>query len=41
LWRANVGGQASNGPITFVVGGRQHVAFAAGSSLFVYALRRP
>ena len=40
LWKANVGGQASNGPITFSVGGRQHVAFAAGSSLFVYALRR-
>ncbi len=40
LWKANVGGQVSNGPITFVVGGRQHVAIAAGSSLFVYALRR-
>ena len=40
LWKANVGGQASNGPITFAVGGRQYVAFAAGSSLFVYALRQ-
>ena len=40
LWRANVGGQASNSPMTFAVGGRQHVAFAAGSSLFVYALRQ-
>ena len=40
LWKANVGGQSSNGPITYSVGGRQHVAFAAGSSLFVYALRQ-
>jgi alcohol dehydrogenase (cytochrome c) len=40
LWRANVGGQASNGPMTYAVGGRQHVAFAAGNALFVYALRR-
>ena len=40
LWKANVGGQVSNGPITYAVEGRQHVAFAAGSSLFVYALRR-
>jgi alcohol dehydrogenase (cytochrome c) len=40
LWRANVGGQVSNGPITYAVGGRQHVAIAAGSGLFVYALRQ-
>jgi alcohol dehydrogenase (cytochrome c) len=40
LWKANVGGQVSNGPMTYSIGGRQHVAFAAGSSLFVYALRR-
>jgi alcohol dehydrogenase (cytochrome c) len=40
LWRANVGGSASNGPITVAVGGRQHVAFAAGNALFAYALRR-
>ncbi len=39
LWKANVGGQVSNGPITYSIGGRQYVAFAAGSSLFVYALR--
>jgi hypothetical protein len=30
----------SNGPMTYSVGGRQHVAFAAGSALFVYALRQ-
>ena len=40
LWRANVGGPVSNGPVTYAVGGRQYVAFAAGNSLFAYALRR-
>jgi len=40
LWKANVGGPASNGPMTYAVGGRQHVAFAAGNALFVYALRQ-
>ena len=40
LWKANVGGSVSNGPMTYSVGGRQYVAVAAGSSLFVYALRQ-
>jgi len=40
LWKANVGASVSNGPMTYAVGGRQHVAFAAGSALFVYALRQ-
>jgi alcohol dehydrogenase (cytochrome c) len=40
LWKANVGGQASNGPITFSVKGRQYVTFAAGNALFTYALRQ-
>ena len=40
LWKANVGGQDSNGPMTYAVGGRQYVAFAAGNALFVYALRQ-
>jgi alcohol dehydrogenase (cytochrome c) len=40
LWKANVGGSVSNGPMTYMLGGRQYVAFAAGSSLFVYALRQ-
>jgi alcohol dehydrogenase (cytochrome c) len=39
LWKANVGGSVSNGPMTYSVRGRQYVALAAGSSLFVYALR--
>ncbi len=40
LWKANVGGSVSNGPMTYMLGGRQYVAFAAGSSLFVYSLRQ-
>ena len=28
------------GPMTYAVGGRQYVAIAAGSALFVYALRQ-
>jgi alcohol dehydrogenase (cytochrome c) len=40
LWKANVGGSVSNGPMTYAVGGRQYVAFAAGNALFVYALRQ-
>jgi alcohol dehydrogenase (cytochrome c) len=39
LWKANTGGQISSGPMTYAVGGRQYVAVASGSSLFVYALR--
>jgi len=41
LWKGNVGGQVSAGPMTYAVGGKQYVAIAAGSSLFVYALRQP
>ncbi len=40
LWKASVGGPVSGGPMTYSVGGRQHVAIAAGSGLFVYALRQ-
>jgi alcohol dehydrogenase (cytochrome c) len=40
LWRGNVGGQVSAGPMSYSVGGRQYVAIAAGSALFVYALRQ-
>jgi alcohol dehydrogenase (cytochrome c) len=38
LWRVNAGGDIANGPMTYQVNGKQYVAFAAGSSLFVYAL---
>jgi len=40
LWKASVGGSISNGPMTYMLNGRQYIAFAAGSSLFVYALRQ-
>jgi alcohol dehydrogenase (cytochrome c) len=39
LWRASVGGQVSAAPMSYSVNGRQYVAIAAGSALFVYALR--
>jgi alcohol dehydrogenase (cytochrome c) len=39
LWKASVGGQVSAAPITFEVDGKQHVAIAAGHSLFVYGLK--
>src|SRR5436190_492240 len=39
LWKSSVGGQVSAGPMSYSVGGRQYVAIAAGSSLFVYGLR--
>jgi alcohol dehydrogenase (cytochrome c) len=40
LWKASVGGPVSAAPMTYAIGGRQHVAIAAGSALFVYALRQ-
>jgi alcohol dehydrogenase (cytochrome c) len=39
LWRVNLGGQGANGPMSYAVDGRQHIAIAAGSGLFVFALR--
>jgi alcohol dehydrogenase (cytochrome c) len=39
LWRVSVGGRAQNGPMTYSVNGKQYVAFAAGNSLFSYALK--
>ena len=40
LWKAAVGGQVSSAPMSYAVNGRQYVAIAAGSTLFVYALRQ-
>ena len=40
LWKANVGGSIANGPMTYSLAGRQYIAFAAGSSLFVCTLRQ-
>ena len=39
LWRANIGGQIVNGPITYQVDGKQYVATIAGHSLVAFALR--
>ncbi len=40
LWKVSVGGEIAMGPMTYQVNGRQYVAFAGGSSLFVFALRQ-
>jgi alcohol dehydrogenase (cytochrome c) len=39
LWKLNVGGSVAMGPITYAVGGKQYVAAAAGTSLFVFGTR--
>lgn len=38
LWKTSLGGQIVNGPISYEVNGRQHIAVAAGNSLFVFGL---
>jgi outer membrane protein assembly factor BamB len=38
LWKANLGAQMLNNPITYAVNGRQYVAAIAGLSLFAFAL---
>ena len=39
LWTASLGGQIVNGPISYSVNGKQHVAVISGNSLFAFALR--
>ena len=39
LWKVAAGGEIAMGPMTYQVNGKQYVAFAAGSSLFVYGLK--
>ncbi len=39
LWHANLGGRVIANPMSFAVNGRQRVAIAAGSALFVFGLR--
>jgi alcohol dehydrogenase (cytochrome c) len=39
IWKAALGGELINAPITYSVDGKQYVAVAAGTSLFVYGLR--
>lgn len=38
LWKANLGAQMINNPITYAVNGRQHVAAMAGLTLFTFSL---
>jgi alcohol dehydrogenase (cytochrome c) len=40
LWRTSLGGQGVNGPMSYAVGGAQHIAVASGSGLFVFGLRK-
>ena len=39
LWKASLGGQIANGPMSYEVEGRQYVAVIAGNSLSTFALR--
>jgi hypothetical protein len=39
-YRFQTGGQIHGGPVTFLVDGKQHLAFAAGMGLVVFGLRR-
>jgi alcohol dehydrogenase (cytochrome c) len=38
LWSVNLGGTIANGPMSYAVDGRQYVAAAAGSALYVFGL---
>jgi alcohol dehydrogenase (cytochrome c) len=38
LWKASLGGQIVNGPMSYEVNGAQYVAAAAGNSLFTFGL---
>jgi alcohol dehydrogenase (cytochrome c) len=39
IWHVNLGGRVIASPMSFAVGGRQRMAIAAGSGLFVFGLR--
>jgi alcohol dehydrogenase (cytochrome c) len=39
LWKTQLGSVVRSGPMSYAVNGKQHVAIAAGSALFVYKLR--
>jgi alcohol dehydrogenase (cytochrome c) len=39
LWKASLGGQVVNGPITYSVEGKQYVAVISGNSLVTFGLR--
>ena len=37
-WQFQTGGAIRSGPMSFLAGGRQHVAIAGGHALFVFAV---
>ena len=39
LWKANLGGQLVNGPMTYEVDGTQYIAVIAGNALSTFSLR--
>jgi outer membrane protein assembly factor BamB len=39
LWRASLGGQIVNGPITYAIDGTQYVSIISGNSLVTFGLR--
>jgi len=39
LWKASLGGQIANGPMTYAVDGKQYVSVISGNSLVTFALR--
>jgi alcohol dehydrogenase (cytochrome c) len=39
LWKASLGGQIANGPMTYAVDGKQYVSVISGNSLITFALR--
>jgi alcohol dehydrogenase (cytochrome c) len=40
LWKTQLGGQIANGPVTYMVNGRQYVTVAGGNAMFVFALKQ-
>jgi len=40
LWKTQLGGQIANGPVSYMVNGRQYVTVAAGNAMFVFALKQ-
>jgi alcohol dehydrogenase (cytochrome c) len=39
LWKASLGGQIANGPITYMIDNRQYVSTISGNSLITFGLR--
>jgi len=39
LWKASLGGQINNAPMSYAVQGKQYIAVSAGQAMFTFALR--